>query len=272
MEAIRAQTIQPGEIIIIDSSSDDNTLKLASQYPGVKAIRIKREDFDHGGTRDQAVQASTGDYVIFLTQDAIPADEHFIEHLLAPFSTDPAIAISSGRQIPRPDAWPFERLVRLFNYPERSNIRSSADIPKLGVKTFFISDCCCAYKKSVYTELGGFDRPIKTAEDFLFAARAINAGYKVAYAANAGVIHSHNLTLAQQYRRNWLTGYETERRKAYFSGASQEKEGLRLVKYVSLELLKHGQILAFIRFGFDCIARLLGNRNGKRAWRKKIKS
>ena len=105
----------------------------------------------------------------------------------------------------------------------------------------------------------------------MFAARAINAGYKIAYAADAMVIHSHNLTLSQQYRRNFLTGYETERHKEYFCGVSQEKEGMKLVKHVSCELLKHGLILSFIRFGFDCVARLLGNKMGKRAFRKNKK-
>ena len=269
--SLHSQTIPPDEIIIVDSESDDTTIAEAQKFPDVKILTVQRSEFDHGRTRDTALRQSTGSIIIFITQDAIPADSHFIENITAPFSTDYKIAISAGRQIPRPDAWPFERLVRLFNYPPVSRIRSAADIPELGVKTFFTSDCCCAYRRDIYESLGGFDYPIKTAEDFLFAARAINAGYKIAYTADAGVIHSHNLTLRQQYRRNFWTGYESERHKEYFCGVSQEKEGMRLVKYVSIELLKHGRILSFIRFGFDCVARLLGSKMGKRAFRKNKK-
>ena len=269
LDAIHTQTIIPSEIIIVDSSSTDQTVKLASTYPDVKIMAIERKDFDHGGTRDKAIRASTGELIIFLTQDALPADAHFIENLTAPFSTDPMIAISSGRQIPRTDARPFERLVRNFNYPAESRIRSSADIPELGVKTFFVSDCCASYRRDIYERLGGFDRPILTAEDFLFAARAVNAGWKIAYAADARVIHSHNLSFLEQYHRNYKTGYETEGHKEYFAGTSQEKEGLKLVKYVSLELLKRGRILSLIQFCLDCGARLLGSIMGRRAWRKK---
>lgn len=270
LDSLHKQTHSLNEIIIIDSESDDNTLKLVKEknYPDVKILTIKRSEFDHGRTRDFALRQSTGDYVIFLTQDAIPENKFFIENLLAPFLTDEKIAVSSGKQIPRENASPFEKLVREFNYPEHSNIRSKKDIPEFGIKTFFTSDCCSAYKRDIYEKLGGFDFPIKISEDLFFAAKAINAGYKIAYAADAGVIHSHNFTLRQQYRRNFLIGYESEKHKNILAGVSQDKEGFRLVKYVSLKLLKKGKIFSFIRFGFDCCARLLGNKMGKRSFRK----
>ena len=214
------------------------------------------------------LRESIGDYVIFITQDALPANEKFIENLIYPFSLDENIAVSTGRQIPRDDAWPFEKLVRNFNYPSQSRIRSAKDIPELGIKTFFTSDCCSAYRRDIFLKLGGFSFPVMTGEDLYFAAKTINSGYKIAYAADAGVIHSHNFTLLQQYRRNFQIGYETEKHKDILCGVSQEKEGFKLVKYVSLELLKKGKILSFMRFGFDCVARLLGNRMGKRAWKK----
>ena len=271
IDLLHQQTLLPDEIVVIEDTDDEGKPEITEKYPDVKYIRTKRKEFDHGRTRDTALRSSIGDYIIFITSDAIPSDSHFIENITAPFSTDEKIAVSAGRQIPRPDAWPFERLVRTFNYPSVSRVRSASDIPELGVKTFFTSDCCCAYRRDIYEELGGFDFPIKTAEDFLFAARAVNAGYKIAYTADAGVIHSHNLTLAQQYRRNFLTGYESEKHKEYFCGVSQEKEGMRLVKYVSFELLKRGRLLSFIRFGFDCVARFLGNKMGKRAFRNEMK-
>ena len=268
IEAACLQTRCPDEIVIIEDTNRETPPEILLRYPSIKYIKTCPEEFDHGLTRDKALRASTGDIAIFLTSDAVPADEHMIEELLLPFSMDERVAVSYGRHIPKVDAWPFERLVRNFNYPAVSNIRSSEDIPALGIKTFFTSDCCCAYRKSAYEELGGFDYPIKTAEDILFAARAINAGWKVAYTAGARVLHSHNLTLIQQYRRNFMTSFELERHKAYFSNVSAEKEGMKLVKYVSLELLKRGRIFSFIRFGLDCFARLLGNIRGRIACRK----
>lgn len=265
---LKIQTVKPDEIIIVDSESDDNTPEIVAYIEGVTLIQIKRRDFNHALTRDKALRMSKGDYVVFMTQDAMPAGKNLIESLTAPFSLDEKIAVSTARQIPRPDAWPFEKLVRSFNYPPESRIRSAADIPELGIKTFSASDCCCAYRRDIFLELGGFSFPVKTDEDLLFAAKVINSGYKISYTAGAEVLHSHNLTLAQQYRRNFIIGYELEKHNDILAGVSQKKEGFKLVKYVAFELLKRGRVLSFIHFGLDCVARLLGNKMGKRAWRK----
>ena len=197
---------------------------------------------------------------------------YFVENIIKPFTLYDDIAISTGRQIPRPDARPFDKLVRNFNYPSVSRIRSASDIPELGIKAFFTSDCCCAYRRDIYEKLGGFDFPVKIAEDLFFGAKAINAGYKIAYVPEAGVIHSHNLTFLQQYKRYFLTGYELEKHKDILFGVSHAKEGFKLVRYVSTNLLKRGHIFSLVHFGFDCIARLLGNRMGRRAYRKEAAS
>lgn len=105
-------------------------------------------------------------------------------------------------------------------------------------------------------------------EDMLMAAKALNAGYSVAYAANARVYHSHNFTPADQYRRNYAIGRFLEANRQIVSCASEVGEGGRLVKSVSRQLLHEGNIREFAAFGFDCCARLLGNRAGRRAARK----
>ena len=266
--SLRAQTLKPDEIIIVDSESDDRTADIASGLEGVRLVRIRRKDFNHATTRDEALRGSTGDYVVFMTQDAFPAGNTLLERLVHPFSTDDRIAVSTARQIPRDDALPFERLVRGFNYPAVSRVRSASDLPELGIKTFSISDCCCAYRRDIFLELGGFGFPVTTDEDLFFAAKVIHSGYKISYTADAEVIHSHNFTLRQQYRRNFLMGYELEKHKDILAGVSAEKEGIRLVKHVSLELLKHGRVFSFVHFGFDCVARLAGNKMGRRSWRK----
>lgn len=263
LEKLSEQTIPVSEIIIVDSASSDDTLSICKNYPAVQVININRSDFDHGKTRDMAFRQSKGDIVVFMTQDAIPVDKYFLEKLLAPLA-DERVAVSTGRQLPKATATKMEKLVRSFNYPEESHIRSKEDLPQMGIKTFFCSDVCAAYKRSIYLSLGGFDYPLKTNEDMFFAAKAINAGYRIAYAADAQVFHSHNFTFREQYKRNFIQGYEIERHRAELGKVKQESEGIKLVKYVSLELLKHGQIISFVRFGFDCVARLMGSRAGKR--------
>ena len=227
----------------------------------IRFIGIERKDFDHGATRDMALRESNGDFVLFLTQDAMPANEHYIENLMKPFS-DEKVALVTGRQIARPDARPAERLVREFNYPEQSHIRDASDIERLGIKAFFASDVCAAYRRSAYLAVGGFEHPIDTNEDMLIAAAFLHAGYKIAYEASAEVVHSHNFTLKQQYKRNYLMGKEIQKHAALLGGAKVAGEGMALVKYVIQGLAKGCHFCEIIRFCFDCAARLLGNRAG----------
>lgn len=251
------------EIIVIDSESIDRTVEICQEDKSVSLIQIKRKDFDHGKTRDMAFRYSKGDIVVFLTQDAVPTNRYFLGNLIKPLSND-NVVLSTGRQLPKKNATRMERLVRLYNYPDTSYIRSKDDLACMGIKTFFCSDVCAAYRREVYFELGGFDYPIKTNEDMFYAAKVINANYRISYTANAMVYHSHNFTLKEQYKRNYIQGYEIERHRKELHDVAQESEGLKLVKYVSSRLLKKGHIISFVHFGLDCTARLLGSKMGER--------
>jgi rhamnosyltransferase len=99
-----------------------------------------------------------------------------------------------------------------------------------------------------------------------FAAKAIRNGYRVAYAAEALVYHSHNFSLKEQYQRNYIQGYEIERHRPLLGEVNQESEGMKLVQFVSSGLLKKGQFVSFVHFGLDCCARLLGSKGGKKKY------
>ena len=268
LEMLNKQTVRADEIIVVDSASEDDTVNICKSNGSVKLIEIERKDFDHGKTRDMALRESKGDIVIFLTHDALPANELFLDNLIKPIINDNTIALSAGRQLPKPDATYMERLVREFNYPEHSRVRSKDDLAELGIKTFYCSDVCCAYNKAIYLELGGFDYPLKTNEDMFYAAKVIHAGYRISYTADALVYHSHNFTLKEQYIRNYIQGYEIEKRKAFLNAGSYQSEGMKLVRFVTVGLLKKGHILSFFRFFFDCCARKLGHSAGIKAYHK----
>ena len=265
LNAILHQTRKADEIIIVDSESTDNTIEIAKSFSDVAIIHVKRKDFDHGKTRDMVLRMSKGDIIVFLTQDAIPANKELISRLTAPLS-DKSVAVSVGRQIAKSSASIAEKLVRNFNYPAKSSVKSKSDITQMGIKTFFSSNACAAYNREIYIAAGGFEYSIKTNEDMFYAAKVIQNGYKVAYTAEAEVYHSHNFTFLEQYRRNYLQGYEIEKHRQLLGYVKQESEGIKLVKYVSRELLRHGHILEFIKFGFDCCARFMGSRAGKKAF------
>lgn len=265
--ALDRQSFQPNEILVVDSASDDKTIELVQKHKGVRLLQIDRQDFNHGTTRDKALRESSGDFVCFLTQDAVPVSDDYLKRLIAPMVDDSDIALVSGRQLPKADARRFEQLVRGFNYPDSPSVRSKCDLEKLGIKTFFASDACSAYRRIAYLECGGFDH-VNTNEDMLMAAKFIASGMKVAYEPHAEVFHSHNLTPAQQFARNRAVGFFLETHADDLMHASEIGEGGRLVKAVSSQLLREGNLVEFIAFGVDCCARLLGNRAGRRAARK----
>ena len=265
LAALEAQTLPPEEIIVVDSSSTDRTVQMVGRHPKARAIVIPAASFDHGGTRDMAAREATGDALLFMTQDAMPADDRLIETLVGAL-VDPSVAAVYARQLPREDATPRERLVRRFSYPERSSVRDGAS--RLGLRTYYLSNVCAAYKRGVYLELGGFETKLRSNEDMLFAAKAIGAGYRIGYCAEARVIHSHNMTLAGQYRRNKLQGYELARHRALLGDDSPVGSGRQMLRFVTAGLLRQGRVFSWMAFGLDCVARLAGNRAGKREYEK----
>lgn len=200
------QTLKANKVIIVDSSSTDQTVPLAKQA-GFFVQKIAKSDFRHGGTRNLAIEWVSEDceILVFMTQDALLADPTSLESLLAPFS-DPEVAAVCGRQLPHQDANPLAAHARFFNYPAQSKIKSLDDVAELGIKTAFMSNSFAAYRRSVFEELGGFPSHTILAEDMWLTAKIILSGYKVVYCAEAEVHHSHNYILKQEFQRYFDTG------------------------------------------------------------------
>lgn len=237
---LRQQTLPPAEIIVIDSSSEDRTVEIAAEM-GCRTLVIERKAFDHGGTRNLGAKLSIGDVLVFMTQDALPLDDRFIEKLVEPLAdpSDPMIATSFGRQLARNDAVPPEKFARLFNYPDTGVIKSREDLPRLGIKTFFFSDVCSAVRKQEFEAVGGFPEKIIMNEDMILATKLILQGYKVAYVPEAAVWHSHNYNIAQQFKRYFDIGASLSMNRWLLEHARAEGEGIKFVKEQLAWLLRH---------------------------------
>ena len=234
-----------------------------ARHPLVKVTQIERSEFDHGGTRHLGMELSwDADYVLFMTQDAVPQDENLVAELLKPFMQEQAIAVSYARQLPAEDARAAEQYSRTFNYPAQSRIKSAKDIEDLGIKTFFCSNVCAMYRRKLYEEIGPFPSPVIFNEDMVYAGRAVQAGYSIAYAADAKVIHSHNYSAKQQFHRNFDLGVSQADHPEIFAKVSSEGEGVQYAKRVVKYLWKNGrgEIPGFL---WTCGWRLIGYRLGK---------
>jgi len=206
INALKQQTLAHFfEIIIIDSSSQDNTISIAKKL-NIKFFIIPQEEFDHGGTRTKIGKIAKGNILVYLTQDALPYNKYTIENLIKPLCINEKIGAAYGRQLPYPNATSFAKHLRSFNYPENSYIRDINDKEKYGLKTCFCSNSFAAYKKSALEEIGWFKDGLIVSEDSYAVAKMLLKGYKVAYVAEALVYHSHNYTILQEIKRYFDIG------------------------------------------------------------------
>lgn len=223
-EAVFQQSELPQQILVLDSESTDNTRELLSELP-VQVQVIQRKDFDHGGTRKLATSLIDADIYIFMTQDAIPANRDSFRHLIAALASEEKAGCAYGRQLPKQDADVLGAYDRLFNYPDKSQLRFYSDRHKFGIKTCFLSNSFAAYKKQALREVGGFPEKLISSEDAYVAAKMLLKGYGVAYVAESMVYHSHNMSLREKFHRYFSIGVFHGKENwliQSFSGATSE--------------------------------------------------
>jgi rhamnosyltransferase len=260
-DSIKKQTINP-ELIVIDSESTDGTREFLRQND-IPFTTIAKTEFDHGGTRSLGASLSKSEILIYLTQDVVLENEDSLEMLIKPLVSDDKTAMSFGRQLPRHDATALSQFARFYNYPEHSMVKSFEDAERLGIKTFFISDSFSAYKKSVLERLGNFPSNLIMCEDAYVGAKAILAGYKIAYVAEARAFHSHNYSIYEEFKRYFDIGYfyHSERWLLdHFNKA--ESEGITFMKNEFFFILKRGQFWIIPNAVLRNVAKYIGYKLG----------
>ncbi len=262
LDRLNGQSLLPHRIIIMNTRSEIQVEKILADRENVSVVSLEREEFDHGGTRDRAARLSDADYLLFMTQDALPADEYLLERLFRPFS-DRRVKAAYARQLPREDCRELERYTRSFNYPKESRIKQLTDLPELGIKTFFCSNACAMYERATYLSQGGFIRRTIFNEDMIYAGGLVKSGYAIAYAADACVIHSHNYSGSEQFRRNFDLAVSQVDHPEIFSGIASEGEGIRLVKKTAAHCLRIGKPWLLFPLVWQSGCKYLGYRLGR---------
>jgi len=203
LQMIYAQVCDyPFEVIVIDSGSVDNTLDIVKRYP-VKLLEIKPEDFGHGKTRNFGAELAEGKYLVFITQDAVPATDKWLAKLVRNLER-PTVAGAYGRQIPREDTNPMEQFFLSTRYPAHAKVKSNG-VGKMDMHMIFFSNANSAIKKDVLQRYP-FPHDLIMSEDQEWAKRVLLNEYEIVYDPEAAVYHSHNFCLKTVFRRYFDSG------------------------------------------------------------------
>lgn len=262
LQEIRRQTLQPQRLILINTEERYWREEWIQDIPQAEVWHIKAAEYDHGGTRRWAAELSDAEYMVYMTQDAVPAEEKLLEHLWQAMQ-DEEVAVAYARQLANEGCNPIDAYTRNFNYPPESRKKRKADIATMGIKAFFCSDVCAIYRKSDYLELGGFPEKTIFNEDAIFARKVLEAGKSVYYAADARVYHSHNYTNLQQFHRNFDLAVSQAQNPQIFQGIRSESEGIRMVKSAAQYLLQNGTWYLLPRLLTNSAAKYMGYLLGK---------
>ena len=186
----RQKPCPPDEVIIIDSQSTDNTREIAKGFPRTRIETIT--NFSHGRARNIGIELAGGGFVVFMSQDAVPCDDHWLCDLLEPFS-DPTVAAAFSRQIPRPEANPMEQFFLATHFPSGDPVymRRNGNEDPMFQRDVFFSNVSSAARRDVLLR-HPFDETIIMSEDQQFARDIILAGRSVVYVPTSLVVHSHS--------------------------------------------------------------------------------
>lgn len=202
--AIKRQSVCPEKIVVIDSSSTDNTVQIAMES-GFDVHSINKANFDHGGTRSSALEYVDTEFVVFLTQDAVLNGVEDFSQLLMAFQYE-LVGAAYGRQIPHFDATPLAIYARENSYGNESYITTLGDEHPKGFRKAFMSNSFAAYRVSSLSGVGGFPSKLILGEDSFVAAKILASGGAVAYVADACVRHSHNYSVSEEFKRYFDIG------------------------------------------------------------------
>jgi glycosyltransferase involved in cell wall biosynthesis len=211
LTAVRDQKVDRElEILIVDSGSTDGSLELARRH-GAVIHEIDASEFSHGGTRNQMMALARGEHVVFLTQDATPADDGWLAAMLEGFEQADDVAAVFGPHEARPDAshmiksemerhfasWGHGREIDIQRLdPTPEGLAAYRSFP--GQLTFF-SDVNGAVARWAWKRVPY--REVPYAEDQLLGRELIEAGFAKVFHPNARVIHSHDFPPIEFFRR-----------------------------------------------------------------------
>ena len=199
LTGIFQQTVKDVQVILVDSGSTDDTVKIASGFP-VEVVHIKPEEFSFGYSLNQGIRQCTADYVVFASAHVYPVYPDWLEKLIQPFE-DGKVALTYGKQRGMETTKFSEHMIFQHWFPDHSVGRQ--DHP-------FCNNANAAIRRELW-EQHPYDENIPALEDLAWANWAQKQGYKIAYAGEAEIIHVHNETWPGVFNRYLREGMAFKR-------------------------------------------------------------
>jgi len=197
--------IDRAEVIVIDSGSLDNTLRIVEDFPAIRLVEIPSHEFGHGKTRNLGARLAQGEYLVYLPQDAVPMGTEWLANLLRPFANPEVVGVF-GRQVARADASSMEKFFLSRTYHERPEVKELREGEEVSLGKSFFSTVSGAIRASTLARYA-FREDIIMSEDQAWASEVMRDGHSIAYEPNAEVLHSHQYGITDIFRRNFDSGY-----------------------------------------------------------------
>ena len=234
IERLLRQSVMPDRILlnVLYENPVDREIPEVYMDERIEVRYTPKEEYDRAGSRDTILRELDSDIVIFMVQTAIPQNRYLIEKLTEPFEEE-RTAVVYGRHMTDDECSPIECCVRQFNYPPKGMTKSQEDAGKLGIRTFFNSNVCAAYRRRAYLETEGFGKRMIAGEDMLAARRLLEKGWQAVYAPEAEVIYYRNDDLHGLWKRNFDIGVAHAEHPEMIENTKPGKEGVRLVRVTS---------------------------------------
>ena len=189
LQSLKGQTVADHEVVVVDSGSTDGTTEIASSF-GANLVHIKPEEFSFGRSLNMGCKRAGGDVLLFASAHVLPVDARWIENIVTPF-VDDAVGLVYGRQIGFERSKFSELEVFAKQFPADSNLDQKAP---------FCNNANCAIRRAIWLSRP-YNESLTGLEDMEWAQWLLAQGRRIAYNAEAAVIHIHNETPSKIFRR-----------------------------------------------------------------------
>ncbi len=189
LTGIMRQTLENVEIILVDSGSTDSTVSIASRFP-VKTVNIRPEEFTFGRALNRGIEASRGEFIVIISAHCYPVYPDWLELLIKPFQNQQVAAVYGKQRGGETNHFSEHQFFQTY-FP---------DISQLDQGQPYTHNANAAIRKSLWEE-NPYNENLTGLEDLAWSSWAKEQGYKIAYVAEAEIIHNHDETYRQVYNR-----------------------------------------------------------------------